>query len=290
MSPIYPDIIASAARIPGVVDVAAAGTLPLFGGRSRSGDTETSEPVAIVNDAFAKRFFAGRNPIGGSIMLRNFRPARLARIVGVANDARYFDLRVPPEEWYYIPLTQWGSQPLLDFAVRTTDDPVAVASAVSAAINAAAPGIRVRRLAGIEQVLNEALSRERLSAALATLFGVFALALAAVGLYGVVAYNVARRTSEIGIRMALGATPRDALWLVLRQTLFMVAIGLGIGVPLALAASRAIGAQLFGIDASDPRAMIAAATLLAIAGAVASIVPGRRAASVDPVEALRNEG
>jgi len=254
-----------------------------------TGDTETSEPVVIVNESFAKRFLAGRNPIGATVTLLNWRPARQARIVGVANDARYYDLRAPAEEWYYMPLTQSGGGPLY-IALRTAGDPVALAAAVTREIDAVVPGIRIRRLGGIEQVLNDALSRERLSAALATLFGIFALGLATVGLYGVVSYNVSRRTAEIGIRMALGATTRDALWLVLRQTLTMMAIGLAIGVPLAFAASKAIGAQLYGIDANDPRAMFSAALLLAIAGGVASVVPSRRAASVDPAAALRAEG
>jgi len=255
-----------------------------------AGDTETSEPVVIVNESFAKRFLFGRNPIGATVTLLNWRPARQARIVGVANDARYYDLRAPAEEWYYFPLSQYGGGQVLDFAVRTTGDPVAVAAAVTREIDAVVPGIRIRGLGGVEKVLNDALSRERLSAALAALFGIFALGLAAVGLYGVVSYNVSRRTAEIGIRMALGATTRDALWLVVRQTLTMMAIGLAIGVPLAFAASKAIGAQLYGIDANDPRALVGAALLLAIAGGVASVVPSRRAASVDPAAALRAEG
>jgi predicted lysophospholipase L1 biosynthesis ABC-type transport system permease subunit len=152
-------------------------------------------------------------------------------------------------------------------------------------IEAIAPGIRVRRLAGLEQILDEALARERLSAALATLFGVCALGLAAVGLYGVVAYNVSRRTSEIGIRMALGARPADAVWLVVRQTLLMTIVGVGIGVPLALVATRGIGAQLYGIGATDPRAMMSSAA--AGRGRRGGEHHSRPAARIDPVKALR---
>ena len=247
--------------------------------------------MAIVNVAFAKRFFSNRDPIGGSISIPGDRYQRAVqmRIVGVANDAHYGDLRAPATEMFYIPVAQAGNIPYLNFAMRTTGDPNDVAPMVSREVGAVAPELRVRRLAGVEQVLDEALSRERLSAALATLFGVFALGLAAVGLYGVVAYNVARRTSEIGVRMALGARPVDALWLVVRQTLTMTGVGVAIGVPLAIAASRAIGTQLYGISAGDPWAMIGAAALLAAAGAAASIVPARRASRVDPVEALRAE-
>jgi len=140
---------------------------------------------------------------------------------------------------------------------------------------------------GIEQALDEALARERLAAALATLFGAFALGLAAMGLYGVVAYNVTRRTAEIGVRMALGARPGDVLRLVVGQTLAMTGVGIAIGVALALLAARGIGAHLYGIGASDPRAMLGAAAVLALAGAAAAVVPGRRAARIDPTEALR---
>jgi predicted permease len=254
-------------------------------------DAAAAEPVTIVNAAFVKRFFNGRDPIGGTVSIPGdqYQRAITMRIIGVANDAHYEDLRAPAAELYYVPASQAGSVPYLNFALRTTGDPNAVAPMVLREIGAISRELQVRRLTGVEQALNDALSRERLSAALATLFGVFALVLAAVGLYGVVAYNVARRTAEIGVRMALGARPADALWLVVRQTLGMTGIGVAIGVPLAIFAARALGSQLYGIDAGNPWAMLAAVVLLASAGVAASIIPGRRAASVDPVEALRAE-
>jgi predicted permease len=254
-------------------------------------DLFASEPVTIVNRAFAKRFFSGRDPLGGTVSIPGdlYQRAVTMRVVGVANDAHYEDLRAPANELLYIPVAQAGSVPYLNFAMRTTVDPNVVAPMVTREIGAVAPGVSVRRLVGVEQALDEALSRERLSAALATLFGVFALVLAAVGLYGVVAYNVARRTAEIGVRMALGARPADALWLVVRQTLAMTGIGVAIGLPLAILAARAIGSQLYGIGASNPSAMLAAVAMLAVAGGAASVVPARRASRVDPIEALRVE-
>jgi putative ABC transport system permease protein len=256
-----------------------------------SRDLAAGEPVTIVNVAFVKRFFSGRDPIGGTVSIPGdaYQRAVTMRVVGVANDARYEDLRTPASEMFYIPAAQAGNIPYLNFALRTTGDPNDVAPMVTREIAAVTPELRVRRLIGVEQALDDALSRERLSAALASLFGLFALGLAAVGLYGVVAYNVARRTAEIGVRMALGARPVDALWLVVKQTLTMTGIGVAIGIPLAIVAARAIGAQLYGIGAGNPWAMIAAAGLLATAGAVASVVPARRASRVDPVEALRAE-
>jgi predicted permease len=254
-------------------------------------DLEAGEPVAIVNVAFAKRFFGNRDPIGSSVSIPGdlYQHATQMRIVGVANDAHFGDLRAPATEMFYIPVAQAGNIPYLNFAIGTTGDPNDIAAMVSREVGVVAPDLRVRRLVGVEQVLDEALSRERLSAALATLFGVFALGLAAVGLYGVVAYNVARRTSEIGVRMALGARPVDALWLVVRQTLAMTGIGVAIGIPLAIAASRAVGTQLYGISAGNPWVLIGAAALLVASGAAASVIPARRASRVDPVVALRAE-
>jgi predicted permease len=250
-------------------------------------DGATAEKVAIVSQTFARHYFAGRNPIGGSIVLGDGATATSMRIVGIARDARYADLRSPPTEIYYTPVTQSGGWPFLVLAVRTSIDPETVAPALRRQIREVAPALRTMGLTSVEASLDDALARERLAAALATLFGSLAVSLAAVGLYGVVAYNVSRRTQEIGVRMALGARPRDVTWLVVRQTLIMTGIGIVIGVPLALVAARAIGAQLYGVGASDPRAMLGAATLLVLVGAAASVVPGGRAARVDPSEALR---
>jgi len=212
------------------------------------------------------------------------------RIVGVARDAHYDDLRAPPTEIFYAPLAQLpeGLNRLV-LSVRTTGDPVALAPAVRRAIDGVAPGIRVRGLSSFEQALNEALARERLAAGLATLFGAVALSLAAVGLYGVVSYNVGRRTREIGVRMALGARPADAQWLVVRYALGMTVAGVLVGVPLALAASSAVRAELYGVEARDPASLAGAALVLVVVGVFAGLVPARRAANVDPVEALRGE-
>jgi predicted permease len=250
-------------------------------------DGATAEQVAIVSRAFARHYFATRNPIGGSVVLGEGSTATTMRIVGVAHDARYTDLRSPPTEIYYTPVTQSGGWPFFVLAVRTAGDPQTLAPALRQQIRGVAPALRLMGFSGVEDALNDALARERLAAALAALFGCLAVSLAAVGLYGVVAYNVSRRTQEIGVRMALGARPRDVTWLVVRQTLTMTGVGIVVGVPLAIMAARAIGAQLYGIGANDPRALIGAATLLVLVGAAASVVPGGRAARVDPSEALR---
>ena len=252
-------------------------------------DVAGAERVAIVTRAFVKHFFAGRDPIGGSIVLGEGAEATSMRIVGVARDARYTDLRAPAPELYYAPLAQAVEIPVLVLSIRSRTDVNTLAPMVRREVERIAPGLRVSRLNSFEHALNEELARERLAAGLATLFGLLALGLAAIGIYGVVAYNVARRTAEIGVRMALGARPADAVWLVVRQTMTMTAIGVAIGAPLAVVAARMIGTQLYGIGATDPRALLGAVGILGVAGALASVVPGRRAANVDPVEALRGE-
>jgi predicted permease len=272
-----------------------AGVTPMFfsatgigieRGRDFDGrDVATGEQVAIVSAAFARRFFAGRDPIGRSIMIAG--DSTSLRVVGIARDARFQDLRGQPSEIYYRPLSQLASWPFLDLAARTSGDPLAVATSVRRQIESLAPGIRVERVVSVEAALNDELARERLAAGLATLFGLLALTLAAVGLYGIVAYNVTQRTHEIGVRMALGAHSGDVLWLIVRQALTLTAIGIGIGVPLAIAAARGIGSQLYGIAPTDPRVIAGAATVLVLIGAAASAFPGRRAARIDPVEALR---
>ena len=253
-------------------------------------DAASSQPVAIVSEAFAHHFFGGRDPIGATIEYGAEGPAaHRLQVVGVARDARYDDLRAPPTEIYYEPVSQSGDLPLLVLSLRTNGDPVTLAPLLRHEVDAVAPGIRVRRLAGFEQALNDALARERLAAALATLFGAVAVGLAAVGLYGVVAYGVSRRTQEIGVRMALGARPVDALMLVVRHSLSMTVAGVALGIPLALVAASALRSELFGVGARDPRTMIGAAVLLVGVGAAAAVIPARRAARVDPVEALRAE-
>jgi ABC-type antimicrobial peptide transport system permease subunit len=172
---------------------------------------------------------------------------------------------------------------------RTTGDPLRVSSAVSKAIEAAAPGIIIRRVQDMEQERDYALTLERLAARLATFVSAMALLLSVVGLYGVVAYSIARRMSEIGIRIALGARGRAVLWLVAKETIALVGVGVLVGIPLSFAANGALRSALFGVGAFDPTAATVAVLLLATAGLAASVVPARRAVRVDPRLALNAE-
>ena len=252
-------------------------------------DLATSEPVAIVSESFARHYLAGRIAVGASMILA-LKNRQQLRIVGVARDAKYGDLHGAVTEMWYMPFDQAAThwpQGFVALTIRTDLDPVSIATSVRRAITTVVPGAQIMRITSVGELLDDALARERFAAALATLFGVVALGLAALGVYGLVAYSVERRTSEIGIRMALGAAPTDALWLVMRQTLAVAAIGLAIGAPLAVLAGRAIASQLYGVSATDVRVLLGAASVLSLVAAVAGFVPGRRAARVDPVVALR---
>ena len=248
-------------------------------------DSGTSEPVAIVSDAFARSYFAGRDPIGEVFQYRPDGP--LVRIVGVTAEAVFLDLRAPAGPLAYLPLTQTGSWPNLVTVVDIPGDAAALATAARNAILEAAPGVWIRRIMTMEESINESLARERLVAALASLFGILALCLAAVGLYGVMAYHVNGRTAEIGTRMALGAQARGVLWLVLRHSIVMLTLGFLAGLPLALAAGRLLQAQLFGVAPWDPTALAFAVLSLSAVGVIAVVTPAWRALRVDPLIALR---
>jgi predicted permease len=250
-------------------------------------DGARGERVAIATEGFARKFVGGRDPgsaLGRSFALTSDRVS--TRIVGIAADAKYQDLKSVPEPMLYIPLEQaYGTQGG-QLVVRTNAGPSSVMRPIVNAIDAAAPGITVRRTRDMRSQRDEFMTLERLAARLALFVSAMALVLSAVGLYGVVAYSVARRTSEIGVRLALGARARSVLWLVARETVTLVAVGVGVGLPLSFAANGAMGSQLVGVGAHDPFAAIVSIALLATVGIVASMVPALRAAHVDPKIAL----
>jgi ABC-type antimicrobial peptide transport system permease subunit len=177
----------------------------------------------------------------------------------------------------------------MTFAIRTALPPLSIAGAVQRVVAATDRAIPVAEMKTEEQQVAESIGTERLFAGLVSAFGGIAALLAAIGLYGVMAYAVARRTVEIGIRLALGARRATVQWMVLRQSLWMILLGLAIGIPAALALTRFVQDKLFGIQPSDPVSFAAAAILITMVGAMAAWIPARRAARVDPIQALRNE-
>ena len=266
-------------------DYFAAAGIALRAGRTfTDADRAGTEPVAVVSETFVRRILNGRDPLGAVVR----QEASTFRIIGVVDDVRYANLREPePPLMYLSPRQSIGeqSEPLI-LLLRTTGDPTGLADLVRREIIATGQTVDIRQIADMESAIDRSLIRERVAAMLGTLFGVLALALAALGLYGVIAYQVAGRTAEIGTRMALGARGASVLWLILRQSVALLATGFVIGVPLALLAARALGTQLFGVPAFDPVTLGGAMLALAITGMLASLIPARRATRVDPLAAL----
>jgi predicted permease len=244
---------------------------------------------AIVNDSFAKHFFAGRNPVGMHVCIsEKYDPARAYEIVGVVGDVHYFGLRQATAPMVYMPV--WKARPgSRALVIRTADRAPGVVDAVRRHVASIDPSIPVVGTRTIEEFLDNNILVDRLLATLSGFFGLLALLLAAVGLYGVISYAVTRRTREIGVRMALGAERRSVLWLVARYAGGLVLAGAAIGIPAALALSKFVKSFLFGIGAQDAMAIAGATATLLVAAAVAAFVPARRATNVDPIVALRHE-
>jgi predicted permease len=252
-------------------------------------DTSGSERVALVNQAFVREFLNGdRHAVGRVFTLKMDKPSQVS-IVGVVDDLAHSGLRKKPEPSVYVPAAQFEPPMSPAFVVRAGLPAAVLLPAVRREVGRLGSGVSLIDLTTVQQRLESSMDQDRLLATLAEFFGGLALLLAAVGLYGVVAYTTARRTREIGVRMALGAQRRSVVWLVLRDALAMVGCGLALGLPLALAAGRAVRSILFGIAPGDPLAFGAAAAVLAVIGAAAAFIPARRAAGVDPSRVLRVE-
>jgi predicted permease len=265
--------------------------LPLLMGRDFTDRDDTAAPkVGIVNEKFAKKYFAGLNPIGRHVGLGGDPGTKTdIEIVGVARDAKYEDLRKEVPFELYLPYVQQKFVVGMTAYVRTEAEPAAVFGEVRQAARAVDPNVPVVDLRTLEEQVDQSMVTERLLASLSAVFGLLATVLAGVGLYGVMAYMVARRTREIGIRMALGAGGGNVVWLVMREVLLLCGIGVAIGAPAAWALTRLISTQLFGVKPTDPVTMLLAALGIAAAAALSGYLPARRATAIDPMRALRWE-
>lgn len=264
--------------------------IPLVTGRGfQAGDVEGAPRVVVVNRAFARTYLAGEHPIGQNLRAGEFNGKPIDwQIVGVCGDAKYTDLKreVPPT--VYFSFRQDGAYGAY-FAVRTALPPMALAAAARKAVAGIDPNVPLSDITSQEQVRNENISQERLFAMLCGALAGLAVLLSCVGLYGLMAYNVARWTSEIGIRMALGATRTQIASPIMGEAVRLSGAGVMIGVPVALALSRLIEHQLYGVTPSDPGTLACAAGALLVVAIIAAWVPARRAARVDPITALRCE-
>jgi predicted permease len=262
--------------------------LTLVSGRSFTNrDHRTAPKVAIVSESIAKRYFAGGNPIGKRFSFDStFQPAKAVEVVGVVRDGRWNSLRQASPYLVYLPFDQALTQ-RPDLQVRTWGDPMGVLPEIQRAIAGHDPSVRVVHAVTLERLVEDSIIQDRLLALLAGSFGMLALLLSSLGLYGVTAHGVHRRTSEIGLRMALGASSRSLHWMVLREVLVLALAGAAIGVPAALAASSVVRTLLFGVAPTDPWTILAATTVLGGVAAAASYLPARRACRIDPIRALR---
>ncbi len=280
--------------------------MPILRGRYfTAADTETTEPVAIVNEAFVKRFFkSDEDPMDRHFGLDVPELANTFRIVGVVRDAKFagWGLQRPARPMFYVPLAQnvaYTNELMKKLELRshfiqgimlvTNLSPGVLEPQLNRLLAEIDPNLTMTSVRSMQQQVELSFDQERAVASLAGLFGVVALVLAAIGLYGVTAYSVAQRTNEIGIRMALGADRTRVMQLVLSGAFRRVVIGLILGLPLAVGAGRLIAAQLYGVSSWDPLALGLAAGALAICSFFAAIIPANRAASISPVEALRIE-
>lgn len=265
--------------------------IPLLRGRDLAErDNENAPKVAVVNETFVKRYFGDRDPIGERIGWEGTKVDM--EIVGVAEDAKYNSLRKDTPATVYHPFRQSETN-AMHFEVRTAGDPRALIADVRRALSSLDPNIPLYDVKTQTEQIDELLMQERLFAKLSSFFGLLALMLACVGLYGILSYAVARRTGEIGIRMALGARRGDIVSMVLRETLLVVVIGLSLGIPASFGAARLaanlISDLLYGLSANDVTTVVMAAAALVVVAAFAGFWPARRASLVDPMVALRHE-
>jgi predicted permease len=273
----------------------------LLRGRGITGDdTPNSSRVAVINETFARKYFPDTDPIGKHLGDGDRSHAGDLEIVGIVEDAKYSEVREPAPPMFFTPFLQMVnySDPS-DANVQLRSNYIGavelhfagsvgkIAQNVRRALAEIDPNLTVIRAQPFAEQLGETFTQERLLARLTTLFGLLALLLASIGLYGIMAYSVARRTNEIGLRMALGSSRSGVLWMVLRETLLLVLIGLAVGLPAAIAAARLGSSLLFGLQPVDPGVFTAAVAVLAAVALLAGFLPARRAARVDPMTALR---
>jgi predicted permease len=259
--------------------------VPIVQGRGITArDTEKQPLVAVINETMARRYFKGRDPIGGVLRFGS----GPVTVVGVAKDGKYQQLTEAPRGYLYLPVLQ-NYRPDTLVLVRTAADPAAVLGAVQGEIRELDPSLPLFDVRTVAEHRQISMFIPRMASTLLGLFGALALVLAVVGLYGVIAYTVTQRTHEIGVRVALGAARNDVARLVMRQGLQLAAIGLGVGLLLALGAGRVLSKQLVGVSPADPLSFGGTALVLLLVAALASAIPARRAATLDPLTALRRD-
>jgi predicted permease len=257
-------------------------------------DQISAAPAMVVNESFASAYFAGASPLGRHVVIDGA-PAQNWEVVGVVRDAKHYGVREKICRTTYVPARQapqWNAytaQGAGSFLIRTSGDSPSTTEAIRAAISFAGGGMQMEALQPLETAVDDMVNQEHMVAVLSSLFAGLALVLAAIGLYGVMAYSVSQRTSELGIRMALGATPGEVQRLVLKQTAQLIPIGVGAGIAAAIPLARLTSSLLYGVKPGDETIFAASALVLTAAAALAGYLPALEASRVDPVVALRRE-
>jgi predicted permease len=278
------------------------GTPVLRGRAIDERDTATSQHVAVVDEAFVRRFFPNQDPMGKHFGFSQPGHSGDYEVVGVVKNTRYDDVTNKQHSMFFLPFFQTShfdepsyqrsevqSQYIEDIELYFAGTLEDIAPQVRAVLAGIDPNLSIIEMRSFGEQVSRRFNQERLIARLTELFGLLALLLASIGLYGVTSYNIARRTSEIGIRMALGANRGDVMKMVLRGAFWQIGIGLVVGIPLALGAGRAFASKLYGVGASNPVVLATAISALSFCAFIAGLVPAQRAASIEPVEALRTE-
>lgn len=265
--------------------------IPMLEGRDfDERDQRKDGNVAVVNRKFAEHFFGGRSAIGRHIGFGTGPESKLnIEIVGVVEDSLYEGPREGVHRQVFVPDNNEEFPHGAAVYVRAERDSASLFSSLRQGANRIDPSVPIYDMKTLENQLDETLSTERLIAALSAAFGALATLLAALGLYGVMAFSVARRSREIGLRMALGAPRNEVVWLVLREVLVLLGVGLAIGIPAAYALSRSVSSQLFNVPPADPKTGLAAVLILGLVAVAAGAIPARRASGIDPIQALRYE-
>ena len=269
--------------------------IPILAGRDITGhDRPGSPPVAVISEEFARLNFAGQNPLGRHLMLwKDFREKNLVRdmeIVGISKNARYGSLKRETLPVIYIPYNQGYPQPNeMMFVLRTVGDPIAFVNSVREVVHQADSRLPISDFRTQKTEIADTIRQEIMLAELCSAFSILALIIACVGLYGAISYSVARRTSEIGLRMALGAQRGPVLWMILREVSVLALVGLAVSLPVALGTSKFVASLLFGMKSNDPLTFSIAVAIFVAAGLLAGWIPAQRAAHIDPMSTLRCE-
>jgi predicted permease len=267
------------------------GVRKLLGRGFTAGDDGGAPKVAILNETAARFYFGNASPIGRKVRFVNYPSGDLVyEVVGVVSDLIHDNVQDAASRFIYLPIPQSVDRiNRLALAVRCFGEAINFAAPVRQQIQHARSSLLITNVSTMERLIEQNLLRERLVAALSSAFGTAALLLAGIGLYGILAYAVARRTNEIGIRLALGATKTGVVWMILREAFTLAGGGILIGIPAVLAIGKVAGASLYGIEPFDPLALASAALLLLVFATLAAVLPGRRASMLDPAMALRRE-